>query len=79
MSFINAYIAAFQSTYPQKKVDIRPAQHGNYRVVINGDAGDIVLSEFDMRTSTRFLNNQVSKREYPRATAKLGDMARFVS
>ena len=78
MSFIKAYIAAFNSAYPQKRVDVHTVR-GGYKVAINGDAGDIVLSEFDMRTSTRFLNNQVSKREYPRATTKLGDMARFVS
>ena len=83
MSFINSYIDAFHTAYPQKKVEVRPAraQGGNptYRVGINGDFGDRIYSELEIRIATRAFQNGAPARVYPRAAAKLGDMARFVS
>ena len=79
MSFINAYLAAFQSAYPQKKVDVRTVGNNQYKVVINGDAGDLVMSEFDMRLATRAFQGRNAGRVYHAARAPLSQMARFVS
>ena len=78
MSFINFYINAFHTAYPQKKVDVRPSRQG-YRVGINGDFGDRIYSELELRIATRAFQTGAARRDYPRATAKLGDIARFVN
>lgn len=78
MSFINSYIDAFHTAYPQKKVDVRSSRQG-YRVGINSDFGDRIYSELELRIATRAFQNGSPTRSFHRATAKLGDMARFVS
>lgn len=78
MSFINSYIDAFHTAYPQKRVDVIHARQG-YRVGVNGDFGDRIYSELELRIATRAFQNGAPTRSFPRATAKLGDMARFVS
>lgn len=78
MSFINSYIDAFHTAYPQKHVVIRSQARG-FRVGINGDFGDRIYSELELRIATRAFQNGAPTRSFPRATAKLGDMARFVS
>ena len=78
MSFVASYIAAFHTAYPQKKVDVRASRQG-FRVGINGDFGDRVYSELELRIATRAFQNGAPSREFPRATAKLGDMAKFVN
>jgi hypothetical protein len=60
MNFIEAYIQGFKKHYPEKEVLVKSKRHnGNwcYRVVINGDAGDLLLTEQDMRDATRMFNN----------------------
>ena len=78
MSFINSYIDAFHTAYPQKKVDVRPSRQG-FRVGINGDFGDRIYSELELRIATRAFQHGTPTKVHPRATAKLGDMARFVN
>lgn len=58
---IQAYIDAASRCYPQKKWDVRPAYNKQgrqvgYRVGINGDYGDRILSEDDLRSATRDFN-----------------------
>ena len=53
---INAYISAFNRAYPQKKCDVKPAfnkQHEQigWRVAIDGDYGNMILSNDDMRVA----------------------------
>lgn len=83
MSFIAAYVAGFTKTYPQSKVEVRQtrAVQGRpaFRIAVNGDFGDQTYSEFDIRLATRAFERGAPTRVYHRATAKLGDMARFVS
>jgi hypothetical protein len=83
MSFISAYIDAFHTAYPQKRCEVRRAraQGGNptYRVGINGDFGDRIYSELELHIATRAFQNGAPTRSFPRATAKLGDIARFVN
>jgi len=52
MPFITSYIDAFHTAYPQKKVDVIHARQG-YRVGINGDFGDRIYSELELRIATR--------------------------
>jgi len=78
MSFITAYISAFHTAYPQKRVEVIHARQG-YRVGVNGDFGDRVYSEFELRVATRAFQHGAPQRVYPHATAKLGDIARFVN
>ena len=78
MSFINSYIEAFHTAYPQKRCEVRHARQG-YRVGINGDFGDRIYSELELRVATRAFVNGAARSDYPRATAKLGDIARFVN
>lgn len=81
MSFIHEYETAFRQRYQQAKVNVitvrgREGRPG-YKVSVNGDHGDLVLSEFDLRVATRAFRNGAARRDYPRATAKLGDIAKF--
>lgn len=51
---IQRYIESFTKCFPQKKCEVKPAYNKQgvqigYRVAINGDWGDLVLSETDMR------------------------------
>jgi hypothetical protein len=83
MSFISAYIDAFHTAYPQKRCEVRHArsQGGNptYRVGINGDFGDRIYSELELRIATRAFQRGAARSDLPRATAKLWTMARFVN
>jgi hypothetical protein len=61
MSYINEYKQAFNTCYPQKKVDVKIfRQRGEniirHRIIIDGDAGDISLTEAEMRSATRDFN-----------------------
>lgn len=54
---IAAYMAAFLSCYPHKSIDVREKRMKDgsvmHRVLINGEGGDILLSEDDLRYATR--------------------------
>lgn len=55
---VQEYISAFQRCYPQAQVDVKNAynkegRHIGYRVGINGDYGNLVLSADDIREATR--------------------------
>jgi len=78
MSFINSYIDAFHTAYPQKRCEVRSQARG-FRVGINGDFGDRIYSELELRIATRAFQNGAPSRPFPHATAKLGDIARFVN
>lgn len=58
--YVTAYIDAFSRCYPQTKIRVtnrwdRVAQVMQHRVHIDGDAGDLTLSEETMRSATRDL------------------------
>lgn len=55
------YVEAFTKCYPQKRCEVKNAynkqgMHIGYRVGINGDFGDRILSEQDMREAIRVFN-----------------------
>ena len=55
---IQQYIEAFTRCYPEKNVEVRPTfnKQGTqigWRVGINGDFGNLVLSDADIREATR--------------------------
>jgi hypothetical protein len=54
---IQEYKDAFNACYPHKSVDVVPVKQRDrsikYRVVIDHDRGDILLSEDDMQFATR--------------------------
>ena len=60
MHLLQEYRASFERAYPQTKLDIRiktrRGQAPKFRVGINGDFGDIELSESDMREAVRNFN-----------------------
>lgn len=61
---IQEYIEAFGRHYPQKRCEIKPKRirgELRYRVFIDGDAGDITLSEADMREATRMFNRGIKR------------------
>lgn len=56
VNMIQQYIDSFTKCYPQKKCEVKPAYNRQgmqigYRVAINGDWGDLVLSESDMHNA----------------------------
>lgn len=58
---IQQYIDSFTKCYPQKKCEVHRAYNKQgvaigYRVAINGDRGDLVLSETDMREAIKAFN-----------------------
>jgi len=61
-NLIQAYMEGFLRNYPHHDVKVRPMRgrkHGDeprYSVIINGDRGDISLSEDDLRSATRAFN-----------------------
>jgi hypothetical protein len=59
MDMIQAYIEGFKKHYPSHNVEVKSKrQRGEWRfaVIINGDKGDVLLSEADMREATRMFN-----------------------
>lgn len=79
MSFIANYTEAFQTAYPQAKVEVSAASRNTYRIHVNGDPGDRTYSELEIRLATIAFRRGAPAKVYHRATAKLGDVARFVS
>lgn len=60
MSVVAHYIDAFQGCYPHKTIEVKPkrVRTGNaveikFAVLIDNDAGSILLSEGDLRSATR--------------------------
>jgi hypothetical protein len=52
-------LAAFKANYPMHDVKIKPRKvrgEIRYAVAINGDSGDLLLSEQDIRSATRMFN-----------------------
>ncbi len=59
MSVIQAYIQAFGRCYPHHSLKVKPKKMRGelkFAVVINEDRGDLLLSEEDLRSSTRDFN-----------------------
>lgn len=60
MDFITEYKESFKSAYPHHEVRVKPKKQRDgtvkYAVIINQEAGDITLSESDMRYATRLFN-----------------------
>lgn len=53
---MGAYIQAFLSCYPHKSIEVIPVRSRDgikYRVVIDHNRGDILLSEDDLAFATR--------------------------
>lgn len=56
---IDDYKAAFNRCYPHHHVAVKPKKvrgEIRYRVIINGEAGDLLLSADDMKGATRLFN-----------------------
>lgn len=58
---IQQYIDSITKCYPQKKCEVKPAYNKQgfqigYRVAINGDWGDLVLTDTDMRVAIAAFN-----------------------
>ena len=50
------YIEAFQSIYPGHTVEVKPKKvrgEIRFQVIVDGDRGDITLSESDVKEATR--------------------------
>ena len=59
MDVFTAYKEAFEKCYPGKTVKFK-AVRGGHKIVIDGDAGDMVLSISDIREATRaFLRGRI--------------------
>lgn len=59
MDLISRYLEAFAKHYPAKNVKVKPKRlRGDlkFQVVIDGDAGDMLLSEDDIRAAVRMFN-----------------------
>lgn len=59
LTFIQAYLEAFHKHYPAKDVRVKHKRHNGewrYAVIIDGDKGDMLLSETDLREATRAFN-----------------------
>lgn len=59
MSLMQEYVAAFNRCYPHKMVELKPTKirgEVRFRVVIDQDAGDLTLSENDLRDAVRMFN-----------------------
>lgn len=57
-AFVASYIEAFNKHYPAKHIEVKPRKadllgQQRFAVLIDGDAGDITLTESDMRSATR--------------------------
>jgi hypothetical protein len=62
---IAEYIEGFQRCYPGKQVELKPkkTREGDirFRVLINREPGDILLSEGDVKSATRLFNRGRTK------------------
>jgi hypothetical protein len=59
MTFIDAYKEAFSRNYPHHTCKVTPRRvrgELRYAIIINGDKGDLLLSEEDVRSATRDFN-----------------------
>jgi hypothetical protein len=59
---IAEYMEGFQRCYPGKTVELRPVKvrrEIRYRVIINGEGGDRLLSADEVKSSTRDFNKGV--------------------
>lgn len=60
MTFISAYVEAFLKHYPEKTLTVKSRRQTDrswkYAVIINGDAGGILLSEADIKEATVMFN-----------------------
>lgn len=61
MTYVQAYVEAFQRCYPQTSMHVRnrwDRTNGTmtHYVVINGDRGEFALNEEQMRSATRDFN-----------------------
>lgn len=54
------YIAAFGRCYPHKTIELKAKKMGpgdwRTRVIIDGDPGDVILTDDDMREAIRMFN-----------------------
>jgi hypothetical protein len=58
-NIIAQYLEAFGQHYPAMQVQVKPKRvRGDlkFAVLINGDAGDLLLSEDDLRSAIRMFN-----------------------
>lgn len=61
---IAEYVEGFNRHYPQKTCKLKPKRvrgEVRFQVIIDGDAGDITLSETDVREATRAFNRGIKK------------------
>lgn len=62
-NLVQEYTDAFTKHYPQSKLEVKPVRvRGGgmgFRIGINGDFGDLTLTEADMRDAIRKFNTWV--------------------
>jgi len=83
MNYKQAYVEAFSAVYPTVDVNVvGPNKRKLHKVELNGDAGDIRLTENDVQEATRMLQSHgpASLSAYiPGNRYRLQDVARFVN
>lgn len=59
MNYKQAYVEAFTAVHPNVDVHITgPNKRGLHKVELNGDGGDIRLTESDIKEATRMLQSR---------------------
>ena len=83
MTYKQAYVAAFSTVYPTVEAKVvGPNKKGLHKVSLNGDAGDIRLSEAEIKEATRMLQGHGPASLgacIPASRYRLQDVAKFVN
>ncbi len=83
MTYKQAYVAAFSSVYPTVDVNVvGPNKRKLHKVELNGDAGDIRLSEGEIKEATRMLQGHGPASLsacIPGNRYRLQDIAKFIN
>ncbi len=72
---IQAYVSNFERAFPQTNVKVRSSKRG-FRVFIDGSAVGEPMTRGELEEASRTFRAP-APRPYPRATGKLGEIARF--
>ncbi len=83
MTYKQAYVAAFSSVYPTVDVNVvGPNKRKLHKVELNGEAGDIRLSEGEIKETTRMLQGHGPASLsacIPGNRYRLQDIAKFIN
>ncbi len=83
VTYKQAYVEAFNTAYPNVAVNVTgPNKRGLHKVELNGEAGDIRLSESEVKEATRMLQDRGPASLsacIPANRYRLQDVAKFVN